>query len=74
MCFLPDKKQRSYDDFYTLLRQALEHPTRKLKLSAEWIMSDFEHNIRTGWAAVFPEVQTKGCHFHYAKVGVLPFS
>ena len=71
--FLPDKKRRSYDDFYTLLRQALEHPTRKLKLSAEWIMSDFEHNIRTGWAAVFPEVQTKGCHFHYAKVGGLLF-
>lgn len=31
-------------------------------------MSDFEHNIRASWQEIFPEVQAKGCHFHYAKV------
>jgi hypothetical protein len=65
---LPDKKRRSYDDFFTLVKQALEHPSRNLRLSAEWLMSDFEHNIRASWTDIFPEVQPKGCHFHFAKV------
>ena len=72
---LPDKKRRSYDDFFTLLRQALEHPSRNLQLSAEWLMSDFEHNIRASWTDIFPEVQPKGCHFQYAKVrGILCYN
>ena len=65
---LPDKKRQSYDDFFSLLKQALEHPSRDLELSAEWVMSDFEHNIRTSWQAIFPNIKAKGCHFHYAKV------
>ena len=65
---LPDKKRRSYDDFFTLLKKALQHPSRNLELSAEWMMADFEINIRAAWESTFPGIQTKGCHFHYAKV------
>ena len=55
---LPDKKRQSYDDFFSLLKQALEHPSRDLELSAEWVMSDFEHNIRTSWQAIFPNIKS----------------
>ena len=60
--------RRSYDDLFVLLKQVLEHPSRRLSLSAEWVMSDFEHNIRASWLDIFPSVRAKGCHFHYAKV------
>ena len=56
------------DDFFSLLKKALEHPSRNLELSAEWMMADFEHNIRAQWSAFIPAVTPKGCHFHYAKV------
>ena len=39
-----------------------------MELSAEWMMSDFEHNIQLSWVSIFPDVEAKGCHFHYAKV------
>ena len=73
VCFglLPDKKRRSYDDFFNLLKDALEHPSRNLELSAEWMMSDFEHNIRASWESIFPGITGKGCHFHYAKVCIM---
>ena len=51
------------DDFFSL-----EHPSRNLELSANWMMADFENNIRASWSAFFPAVTPKGCHFHYAKV------
>ena len=70
---LPDKKRQSYDDLFSLLKQALEHPSRDLELSAEWVMSDFEHNIRTSWQSIFPNIKAKGCHFHFAKVRFLLF-
>ena len=56
------------DDFLSLFKKALEHPSRNLKLSAEWMMADFEHDIRASWSAFFLAVTPKGCHFHYAKV------
>ena len=59
--------RRSYDDLFGLLRQTLEHHSRRLSLSAEWFMSDFENNIRKSWAENFPSVSPKGCHFHFAK-------
>ena len=64
------KLRRSYYDLFTLLKKALEHPSRNLRLSAEWLMSDFEHNIRTSWEAIYPDVKAKGCHFHFAKVSL----
>ena len=60
--------RRSYDDFFKLVKDALEHPSRQLELSAEWMMSDFETNIRAGWVDTFPDIKLKGCHFHYSKV------
>ena len=71
---LPDKTRRSYDDLFGLLREALEHPSRRLELSAEWLMSDFELNIRAAWQDMFPGIQPKGCHFHYSKVSLVYFS
>ena len=65
---LPDKKRQSYNDFFSLLKKALGHQSRQLKLSAEWMMSDFEYNIRAIWEDTFPGIRAKGCHFHYAKV------
>ena len=63
--------RRSYDDLFALLKEALKHPSRNLALSAEWLMSDFEHNIRASWQETFPDVKAKGCHFHYAKVSAV---
>ena len=54
------------DDFFSLLKKALEHPSHNLELSAEWMMA--EYNIRAQWSAFIPAVTPKGCHFHYAKV------
>ena len=51
-----------------LLKKALQHPSRNLDVSAEWMMADFEHNKRASWTDVFRSVKCKGCHFHYAKV------
>ena len=70
VCFglLPDKTKRSYDDFFNLVKDALGHPSRNLELAAEWMMSDFEMNIRTTWQTTFPRIKPKGCHFHYSKV------
>ena len=51
------------DDFF-----CLENPSRNLELSVEWMMADFEHNIRASWSAFFLAVTPKGCHLHYAKV------
>ena len=65
--YLPDKKRRSYDDLFGMLKQIMEHPSRNIKISAEWFMSDFEKNIRNSFVSHFPEVTPKGCHFHYAK-------
>ena len=71
LVFFQIKKRRSYDDFFNLLKDALEHPSRNLELSAEWMMSDFEHNIRASWESIFPGITGKGCHFHYAKVCIM---
>ena len=70
VCFglLPDKTKRSYNDFFNLVKDALGHPSRNLELAAEWMMSDFEMNIRTTWQTTFPQIKPKGCHFHYSKV------
>ena len=70
VCFglLPDKTRRSYDDLFTLLKNALEHPSRNLELSAEWMMSDFEHNIRLSWVSIFPDVEAKGCQGYLLNV------
>ena len=56
-------------DLFNAVKCALD--ARDLEISASTFISDFEHNIRTSWSAVFPKVEAKGCHFHYAKVRVL---
>ena len=62
---LPDKTRRSYDDMFQGLKKALMK--RELELSASYFMSDFENNIRLSFSSEFPEVQPKGCLFHFAK-------
>jgi hypothetical protein len=37
--------RRSYDDLFSLLKKSLDHPSRNLALSAEWLMSDSETNL-----------------------------
>ena len=51
--------RRSYQDLYTLIKDALAHPSRQLELSAEFMMSDFETNIRTTWEETFPDIKPK---------------
>ena len=51
---------------FSMIKDALEE--RGLSVSAEIFMSDFEQNIRNSFSHFFPDVQPKGCHFHFAKV------
>ena len=62
---LPDKKKRSYEDLFGSVKRALED--RKLELSAQTFISDFEHNIRITFTDHFPSVEPRGCYFHYGK-------
>ena len=39
----------------------------RLTLASEWMMSDFEFNIRSAFADVFPNITIDGCSFHWAK-------
>ena len=34
-----------------------------MELSAEWMMSDFEHNIQLSWVSIFPDVEARGATF-----------
>ena len=67
VCFalLPDKRRESYDAMFTMLKEALE--SRQLELSATFFMSDFECAIRDSFVMHFPEIEPKGCYFHYSK-------
>ena len=64
-CLLPDKKRRSYDSMFSLISEALK--SQRLELSAEYFMSDFEISIRDSFVSHFPDIQAKGCGFHYSK-------
>ena len=67
VCFalLPDKKRESYDAMFTLLKEALD--ARQLEPSATFFMSDFECAIRDSFVMHFPEIEPKGCYFHFSK-------
>ena len=63
---LPDKSARSYDIFFEQLSSALKR--HKLKLEkAKTFISDFETNIQKYFSKWFPNIETKGCLFHYSK-------
>ena len=64
-CFLPDKTRNSYDEMFSMIKDALAD--RGLSVSAEFFMSDFEQNIRNSFSQLFPDVKPKGCHFYFAK-------
>ena len=62
---LPGKSKTGYWTMFQLVREALN--SRGLELAAEWMMSDFEYNIRSAFSEVFPNITLKGCSFHWAK-------
>ena len=78
---LPDKKRESYDAFFSALRDRLDH--HGLQLSARYLMSgnhsvnlskhlfltflDFEAAIRDSCISHIPEIEPKGCSFHFCK-------
>ena len=62
---LPDKKERSYNDFFDSLKLALNH--NNLYMNADFFISDFEFNIPKAFSKYFPEIETRGCYFHFTK-------
>ena len=64
---LPGKSKTGYLTMFQLVRRALN--SHRLTLASEWMMmmSDFEFNIRSAFADVFPNITIEGCSFHWAK-------
>lgn len=54
---LPGKSKTGYWTMFQLVREALN--SRGLELAAEWMMSDFEYNIRSAFSEVFPNITLK---------------
>ena len=48
-----------------LLKENLE--CRGLEMSATYFMSDFEIAIKDSFLSFFPDVEAKGCLFHFSK-------
>ena len=65
IALLLDKKRETYDAMFGSLKENLE--ARGLELSAEYMMSDFETAIRDSFISHFPDVEAKGCAFHFAQ-------
>ena len=65
IALLPDKKRDTYDAMFGSLKENLE--ARGLELSARYMMSDFELAIRDSFISHFPDVEAKGCAFHFCK-------
>ena len=62
---LPDKKRDSYDTLFSMMKECLSR--RGLSLSAQYFMSNFELNFKNSFMSFFPNVECKGCLFHYSK-------
>ncbi len=62
---LPDKKERSYIDFFESLKLALNK--KNICLNAKYFISDFELNIPKTFSKFFPNTETRGCYFHFTK-------
>ena len=65
IALLPDKKRDTYDAMFGSLKENLE--ARGLELSARYMMSDFELAIRDSFISHFPDVEAKGCAFHFCQ-------
>ncbi|XP_048248930.1 uncharacterized protein LOC125378113 [Haliotis rufescens] len=59
---LPNKKQSTYQRFFTILQQNAE--TRNLHLRPRTIFTDFEKAVQNAVRHVF-DCELKGCLFHY---------
>ena len=66
--FLPDKKQETYKAFFNLLKQNLDRIGEKV--SAEYLMCDFELGIRNSVKDIFPDVTLKGPYNVQVNCGV----
>ena len=62
---LPGKSKTGYLTMFQLVREARALNSRRSTLASEWMMSDFEFNIRSAFADVFPNITIED----YASVG-----
>ena len=62
---IPDKKRDAYDTLFSMMKECLSR--RGLSLSAQYFMSNFELNFKNSFMSFFPNVECKGCLFHYSK-------
>ena len=59
-----DKKRETYNAMFGSLKENLE--ARGLELSPKYMISDFETVIKESFISHFPDVEAKGCAFHYS--------
>ena len=50
---------------FSMLREILDG--LGVELSASFFMSDFEIAIRDAFISTFPDIEAKGCSFHFSK-------
>lgn len=65
-CVMSSKSKQCYDEvFYEILRIACDNNVR---LSPDYIISDFEKAIISVTKSYFPSVVNKGCFFHFGQI------
>jgi len=63
--FLPNKTERTYVRFFTLLKDAIQE--RHSVLTPETVILDFETAARNAVNLVFPMTTLRGCLFHFCQ-------
>ncbi len=66
-CFLKSKRQAVYAEVYRILRQNILRIRPEIPIATANMMMDFELAERNAFSEVFPEIQVRGCTFHYGQ-------
>jgi hypothetical protein len=61
--FLPGKSQATYSRFFTFIKDKIADLS--LVFSPTSVMADFETAVHNSIREVFPDINTKGCFFHF---------